>query len=322
MKNSNQQDTKGASVSQDGLSAPVLSVVIPHLNGPEALSQCLAALAAEVARLASDVAVIVVDNGSSRRPEEVCAAYPFVQLIDEPTPGPGPARSRGARLVETEIIAFVDADCTVAPGWITAILNHFRDHPKTSVIGGDVRIACADVARPTAIEAYESVFGYRFKLYVERDHYTGTGNMAVRREVFHTVGDFAGIHTAEDVDWGRRATAMGFRIDYVPDMVIETPARITFAELARKWDRHIGHGYDGVTSFVAQGRWVLRALAIGVSPLVEIPRVLQSNRLSGLRARWLALVCLTRIRFYRCGRMLGTVVGLGPSSEAVWRRDG
>ncbi|MGB3244718.1 MAG: glycosyltransferase [Sulfitobacter sp.] len=330
VKNSNQQESttgsalgdRSTSAGSGEASSALLTVVIPHLNAPDALSDCLASLAAECSNRTSDIAVIVVDNGSSLRPEAVCAVHPFVRLIDEPEPGPGPARSQGARLAKTGIVAFVDADCAVRPGWMTALLDHFRTHPETSVIGGDVRIACADSARPTAIEAYESVYGYRMKLYVERDHYTATCNMAVRRDAFLKVGDFVGIHTAEDVDWGRRATALGLGIDYVPDMVIETPARATFAELARKWDRHISHDFAEITGPMTQVRWVFRALALGASPLAEIPRIIRSDRLSKPRDRCLALACLIRIRLYRCGRMLGLLIGFGRSSETAWRNSG
>ena len=217
-----------------------LTVVIPHLNGPDGLRRCLTALAKE--REASGIAfdVFVVDNGSKEMPEAVCAEFPFVRLMSEAEPGPGPARSTGASQATSEFLAFIDADCVAWPGWVSQIVSYFRDHPETGVIGGDVRITRTDPNGITPTEAYESVFGYQMKRYVEKYNYTGTGNMAVRREIFEQVGPFAGIHLAEDMDWGRRATAQGVKIDYLPDMVIETPARGTFAELARKWDRHIG----------------------------------------------------------------------------------
>lgn len=294
-------------------------VIIPHLNAPEALDRCLASLAAERAGSAPGLEAIVVDNGSAEMPAAVCAGYPFVRLEAEAEPGPGPARNHGARLATAPILAFIDADCTACPGWIAAIRRHFADDPQAAAIGGDVRIACVDPARPTAIEAYESVYGYRFKLYIRRHGYTGAGNMAVRREVFAAVGGFAGIGVAEDVDWGRRARALGFGIDYVPEMAIATPARGSFDELARKWDRHISHGYAELRGAGGRLRWALKALALAVSPLAELPRLALTRRLSGRRARLLAFACLVRIRLYRCRRMLGLLAGGGQPSSAIWR---
>ena len=140
------------------------------------------------------------------------------------------------------ILAFIDADCIAQPDWIAQISAFFSTNPGIDVIGGDVRIARN--GPPNQIAAYEAIYGYRMQMYVERDHYTATCNMAVRKAVFAKVGDFADISIAEDVDWGQRATALGHRIAYVETVGITTPARSNFAELSRKWRRHIGHDYE------------------------------------------------------------------------------
>ena len=69
-------------------------------------------------------------------------------------------------------------------------------------LGGDVRIWRSDGRKFGAIEAYESVFAYRFKMYIEKQGYSGTGNLAVRRADFARVGPFRGLEVAEDVEWG------------------------------------------------------------------------------------------------------------------------
>lgn len=299
--------------------APQLSIIIPHLNAPDALRRCLAALAQQ----ADDgiaFEVIVIDNGSAEVPTETCAAFSFARLAHEPTPGPGPARSCGAALSKADILAFIDCDCIAQPGWITGIVDYFKSHPDTGVIGGDVRISRADPNATTAIEAYESVYGYRMQLYITRDGYAATCNMGVRSEAFRRVGEFAGISIAEDVDWGRRATALGLRIRYVPQIAIETPARRTFHELARKWDRHIGHDFAETSGISGRLRWGTRALMLAASPLGEIPRILRSDRVSGVRERILALFCLTRIRLYRCRRMLALLFGREVQTATAWRQ--
>ena len=297
---------------------PAITVIVPHFEAAEALARCLASLAAQ--EEAPPFEVIVVDNGSARRPEAECAAHDFVRLADEPTPGPGPARSRGAHLAQAPLLAFLDCDCLAAAGWLAAIADLFSRHPETGVIGGDVRIALADPARPTAIEAYESVYGYRMQLYIARDGYTASCNMAVRREIFAAVGDFGGIGIAEDVDWGRRATALGVRIAYLPEMRIATPARASFAELARKWDRHIGHDFAAVRSLGGRLRFAARALALGLSPVPEALTIARSSRIGGVGTKLRALACLTRIRLYRCRRMLALTLGqTGRSAAGAWR---
>ena len=297
---------------------PEISVIIPHLNQPTALAACLRAL--ERQRSASvTFEVLVVDNGSRALPRAVCEAFDWVRLTRELTPGPGPARSLGAKLATGDILAFIDADCLAGPGWISAISAFFSTNPGIDVLGGDVRIA-RDGAM-NQIAAYEAIYGYRMQLYVTRDHYTATCNMAVRRPVFAAVGDFADISIAEDVDWGQRATALGYRIAYVPEVGITTPARSNFAELSRKWRRHIGHDYEGTIPLpLGRLRWTFRALSLAASPLVELPRLLRSPRIFGPRERFLALICLIRIRIYRAWIMLGLLFhGDSKALSAGWR---
>ena len=278
-----------------------ISVVIPHLNQPEALQRCLAELFA--GKRPPDE-VFVVDNGSEILPEAICAAYPDVRLLREPIPGPGPARNKGVAEASGNILAFIDADCRADPDWLSAVAARFTD-PKMQILGGDVRIDMEDPARPKLLEAYESVYAYRMDRYIAEQGFTGTGNLAVRREVLDHVGPFAGLQVAEDRDWGRRAAATGYTITYVPEMRAYHPARSDFSELCRKWDRHIAHDFadlpQGPSGHV---RWLVKAIAMAFSPLAEIPRILVSDRISGPRARALAVLGLTRIRAYRAREMV------------------
>lgn len=288
--------------------APRISVIIPHLNQPDVLARCLASLADQGGGVPFEV--IVVDNGSAEPPVAVCLAVPGVRLLDEPDPGPGPARSHGAAAARAPVLAFLDADCIAAPGWIAAIDGHFADPAAAPVVGGDVRIAVRDPRRPTVIEAYESVFGYRMQLYISRDNYAASCNMAVRRDVFEAVGPFPGIGVAEDRAWGQRATALGYRHTYLPAMRVLTPARADFSELARKWDRHIAHDFAVLPPGPrARIGWFLRAGALAASPAIDSLTVARSRRLSGAGARARAFLGLARIRFHRARRMVGLAIG-------------
>ncbi len=105
--------------------------------------------------------------------------------------------------------------------------------PSATILGGDVRIALADPARPTMTEAYESLYAYRMDRYIAGKVFRNR-NLVVRRNVLLDVGPFAGIGVAEDRDWGHRATAKGYRIRFVPEMRVYHPARQDIAELCAK----------------------------------------------------------------------------------------
>lgn len=286
-------------------SPPRLSVIIPHLNEPADLVQCLSALSVQRAD-GIPFEIIVVDNGSRELPEAVCAAFEGVRLECEPIPGPGPARNRGARVAQADLLAFIDADCIAQPGWVSAIVSFMDGNPEVDFLGGDIRISPADPKRLTSVEAYENIFSYRAQLYVERRCFSATGNMAVRAQVFRAVGPFGGIAMAEDAEWGQRATARGYQIAYLPEAKVLTPSCKSFAELRRRWDKQIAQEFRQVGRGPADTLlWVARSAAIAISPVVEIATIVQTDSIYGLRHRLLALACLTRIRLYRARRMLG-----------------
>jgi len=306
-----------AAGSGDG--APLrVSVVIPHLNQPAMLARCLASLAAGIRQPDE---ILVVDNGSAELPRAICDAHPGVRLLSEATPGPGPARNRGVARATGDLLAFIDADCLADPGWLAAAEAALAD-PAVAILGGDVRIALVDPARLTMLEAYESIYAYRMEIYIARHGFTGTGNLVVRRPVLDAVGPFAGLSVAEDRDWGQRATGTGHVIHYVPGMKVYHPAREQFSELQKKWDRHTAHDFTQArTRRLGRAVFAAKTLAMGLSPLAELPRVLLSDRVSGLRSRALAFAGLTRIRLYRTRVMLWLLAGGDPEQlSGRWNR--
>ncbi len=299
---------------------PRISVIVPHMNQPDALGRCLASLAAQSIGVDA-FEVIVVDNGSRDDCSGVVAGFDGGRLLHEPEPGPGPARNTGVAAARGAILAFVDADCRAHPGWLSAAVAGLEAAGSQDVVGGDVRIDVGDAQRLTPLEAYESVFAYRQKMYIARDGFSGTGNLAMRRERHADVGPFAGIAIAEDRDWGQRARAMGIGIGYVPDMVVYHPARRTMAELQQKWQRHIAHD---LASHRAANRpgwlWNLKSAAMIASIVPHAAMLLTSDRLSGLANRLRGIGVLAQIRVWRAVEMRRQARGFGESEAAGWNR--
>jgi glycosyltransferase involved in cell wall biosynthesis len=283
---------------------PRASVIIPHLNEPDDLRLCLQSLDAQRTR-DLPFEIIVVDNGSRDMPDFVTALGPDIRLLRETTPGPGPARNLGAAMATAPILAFIDADCIAAKGWLAAIVRGFDEHPEVDFAGGDIRIRPA-TDRLTAVEAYENIYSYRARFYVEHHGFAATGNMAVRSDVFRSVGPFGGIGTMEDTEWGQRATSMGYTITYLEDARVYTPSCKSFGELARRWDRHVAHEFREIGDAKwGKLRWLAKSAIMAASPPLELLRIYKSDRLSNWRERLLALGCVTCVRLHRARRMVG-----------------
>ena len=296
---------------------PTISVIIPHLNQPDGLEACLGSLDAQTLER-SAFQVVVVDNGSVSVPKSVIERHPGTELLQELRPGPGFARNRGVEAATADILAFIDADCRAHPEWLRSALRALQSSPERSILGGDVQIWRAGTTAITALEAYESVFAYRFKLYIEQHGFCGTGNLVVRRLDFDEIGPFRGIDVAEDIDWGQRARAAGFSFIYIPQMIVFHPARKTLQELFVKWDRHLQHAVNiGRTNATWYVRWFLRAVGILVSPLFDWIKVITSDRIHGLPARINAITILVLVRWYRAYKMISLICS---KKEVVWNR--
>ena len=281
----------------------IFSVVIPHLNQPEALECCLRSLEAQT--LERELfEVIVADNGSAQLPKVAERGF-RVRLVQELEPGPGAARNRGAAAASGEILAFIDADCRAHCDWLKNALCAMQSAPPRTALGGDVQIWRDDPNTFSALEAYESVFAYRFKLYIEKHGFSGTGNLVVKRKDFYGIGPFEGIQFAEDIEWGRRARAAGFTLKYAAGMIVYHPARKTMKELFVKWDRHLQHYVNK-----ARGRqgwqlaWLARALATLASPAIDWTKVVLSDRVHGTSARAKAIAVMIAVRAYRFAKMM------------------
>ncbi len=293
-----------------------LTVVVPHLNQPEELKRCLSSVCTQTL-LRAEYEIVVVDNGSDDLPHSICEQF-GARLICTATPGPGPARNAGVFASRAELLVFIDSDCIADRSWLSSALEKFAD-PSVKAVGGDVRISCKNADQMTAIEAYESVFGYRQKLYIERMGFSATLNFAVRKAVFESVGPFGGIEIAEDRDWGFRATKLGFAIDYLPEMIVYHPARKNISELEMKWLRHIIHDFAEINgSGMRLLMWYVKALAVAVSPAFDVLKILRSNRVTGLKSFLKASGVLFFIRGYRSFNMIRVHFQNGTSKTPKW----
>jgi GT2 family glycosyltransferase len=156
----------------------------------------------------------------------------------------------------------------------------------------------------TPAEAYELVFAFNFKKYIEHDRFSGSGNLFVPRDVFAAVGGFRN-GMSEDMDWCWRANALGYRLGYVADAVVRHTARPEWRELARKWDRVVAEHY--LLARQRSGwwpRWLLRIMLIVASPFPHMLRVASSANLHGVRAKLAAVAGLFILRYYRAWQMV------------------
>lgn len=281
------------------------AVIIPHYNDVTRLLRCLAALAPQ---LDERVDVLVVDNGSTDSLAPVRAACPDLRIVIETRKGAANARNRGVAETTAPRLFFLDSDCLPASDWLATA---FRVAPSADLVGGAVHVFDETPPPRSGAQAFEAVFAFDFRTYIEKKGFSGTGNLLTRRDVFTDVGEFvAGL--SEDMDWCHRARAKGYRLTYAEDLQVGHPSRGDWPTLARKW-RRLTTEMFGVNGRGASARlkWALKALAMPVSILAHAPKVMRHPALNGVAERRAALGTLARLRLTRMVWMLRQVAGLG-----------
>lgn len=273
-----------------------VSVIIPHFDDLHNLGRCLELLAAQtMCRGAFEI--VVADNNSRcgiSAVEEVCAGQ--ARVVPAPIQGAAEARNAGVRASRGHILAFIDSDCRPSPEWLERGTQALAG---ADMVGGRVDVDVLDEANLTAVEAFEKVFAFNFKRYIEKENFSGSGNMFIPRATFDKVGGFrSGV--AEDRDWGQRAVALGYRWGYEPRASVSHPARRDWPELKRKWRRATEEAYSGMRQKpFGKLRWVMRSWLILLSPFYHAMTVLGSSKLNRHYTKSKAIGVLFRIRWWR-----------------------
>jgi glycosyltransferase involved in cell wall biosynthesis len=106
----------------------LLSFVVPAYNEEAYLGACLESILAQTSGLEHLTEIIVVNNASTDRTREIALSYPGVRLVDETRKGLPYARQAGFLASTGTLIANVDADSRLTPGWVDRVLTTFRNH--------------------------------------------------------------------------------------------------------------------------------------------------------------------------------------------------
>jgi len=281
---------------------PQAAIIIPHYNDVARLTRCLTAL---VPQLTGQTELVVVDNGSSEDLAPVRAAFPDLRIVTEPRKGAAEARNRGVVETTAPRLFFLDADCVPAEDWVA---RAFELCTRGDVVGGEVSVFDETPPPRSGAEAYEVVFGFQNRDYIETKGFSVTANMLTTRAVFEAVGPFDQTRS-EDIDWCRRAVDLGFRLVYADALRVAHPSRSDWPALHKKW-RRLTHELFGLNDAGPAGRmkWGLKALAMPVIVLTDVPKVLRHPALRGRDERRAALVTLGRLRLTRMGWMLRQAV--------------
>jgi len=188
-------------------------------------------------------AVVVVDDASPvpvTVPDRTAGGTPVRVMRRTTQGGPGAARDSGLAEVTTPLVAFVDADCLPAPGWLDRLLPHLDDPDVAVVAPRIVQAEPGGIAGPLA--RYERVrsaldMGTEAARVRARSRvsYVPSAALLARVDDLRAIGGFdAGLLVGEDVDLVWRLDEEGRTVRYEPAATVAHRNRTALRPWARR----------------------------------------------------------------------------------------
>ncbi|MCB0365193.1 MAG: glycosyltransferase [Bdellovibrionaceae bacterium] len=271
------------------------------------------------------IEVLVVHNGGKNSTLDVLrqaqALSPIVfKIFEAPQNNLGHSRAMAVNGSCGELIAFVDGDCQVPPGWLARLRENLRlcqvRQAKTGGVGGPNRMDATTRLGETLNLVLSSPLGHGGSAQAQwvselspADHIPTTNALFVRRRILD-IGNFDSSfsRTCEDVDLGVRLNQSGSPLFMGPDPVVINRC----ANDWREWgSRMVRFGYS-------QARWISAkrrglhlpsiASAAGTLTFALLPLIgFFQPRALHLYAIYGALLMIESWRLYRSHRKIDQV---------------
>lgn len=206
-----------------------LSFVIPAYNEEEYLNQCLESIVKQIKDKPYNIEIIVVNNASTDKTKMIAQSFSGVKVVDEPQKGLVRARQAGFLASSGDLIANIDADTKLTPGWLTTVFEEFESDRKLVALSGP--FIYYDLSKSVKfwvrIFYYLGYITYLFNHYILRaSAMLQGGNFILRRRALEQAGgfnlnfDFYG----EDTDIAHRMNKVG-KVKFTFKLPIYTSGR-------------------------------------------------------------------------------------------------
>ena len=191
-----------------------LSFSIPAYNEEEHIWRCLDSIFRELKGKEYQTEVIVVDNASTDRTAEIANSYGGVKVVSESQKGLLFARQRGYLSSTGDLLANIDGDIMLTPGWVEKVMEEFEKDPKLVALSGPyIYYDSPFYVRFLA----KGLYSFAFLIHLTSILFTGRGtmlqggNFILRKGALDQIGGF---NTeipfyGEDTDIARRMSLVG-----------------------------------------------------------------------------------------------------------------
>lgn len=277
-----------------GLTGNDVTVVIPTLGTSARLSELVWDLLAGPMRPAG---IVIADNDPVGQAAGLRLGREFanepVRVVPAKRRGAAHARNAGAGAAETAVVAFLDDDVAVDPGWLLGVLRGFGRDELVQCVTGLIMPAALDSPAQVRMQQFGGFDkGTTPRLFDLGEHALpnplypylpgafGSGaNFAIRRDVFidldgfdERLGPGTSTRGGEDIDLLMRIVLAGHLLAYEPQALVLHDHRASDAEL-RSTVFGYGLGLGAVlwkqTAEIGDTREIVRRVPAGVRYLLS-----------------------------------------------------
>jgi GT2 family glycosyltransferase len=291
-----------------------VAVVIVTLDRSDCIRRCLTDLTRQEPQPRE---IVVVDASVGDATRDVVSEFPqavYLRHVD----GAGKmttSRNIGLRHTAAAVVAFIDDDAFVHPGWLAALVEAFG--PGVGAVGGravqgypgEEAAGMDTIGRILADGTISGYFSADPGRCIDVDHNIGC-NMAFTRGVLRRLGglrdDYKGTAVREETDLCLRVTALGERIIFAPGAVVTHAA----APQARGRRFDLRYDYFGQRNHC---QLLLRNFGLKDPRLARYLRITLKAAASGAKARLREGkpgAAVLRFAVVAAGTVTGTVAGL------------
>lgn len=188
-----------------------ISFIVATLNNEKTIDECLKSIF-ELNYPKDSIEVLVMDGCSKDDTIKIAQKYP-VKIVSAPLNAPA-AYNYAMKIINHEIVGFIDSDAKVEKEWLNKIIPYMSD-PQTVGAGGGIETWNTENLWARSV-GYDMKFRYhRLGQFVNR---IATMNLLLRKKTIEDAGGFdEDLPSQYDTDLGVRITSKGYKIAYVPE---------------------------------------------------------------------------------------------------------
>jgi len=260
-------------------SVPRFSVIVPVYNRPQEVDELLASL---VQQSSKDFEVLVVEDGSTVRCEEIAKRYDnklSIRYFFKQNSGPGPSRNFGYERAQGEYFVVFDSDCIIPPEYFHAVEksldeNHWdawggpdRAHDNFTLVQRAMGYTMSSLLTTGGIRGGKKSVGW----FQPRSF-----NMGISRKVYDLTKGFAFDRFAEDIEFSIRMKKSGFRVGLIPEAFVYHKRRTNFIQFFNQVANFgKGRALVGIShpEEVKLTHWFPTFFSLGIIMMLSLPLV-------------------------------------------------